>query len=310
MKKLYCLHTLYDFYRGTRTVLNYEFGGMFAINNYYVRYKAPEEHSVYINLSLNKTTGFPSQIIFLLSGEFILCRNDIDLSCYPSLKSTIYLASNEPMPPKDSYTVITISQPMKSYLYDNALLIEFAARNKSQFLFQDCENFGILTDKDFVVTGFVVLSFNAEDQEVLKEQKPSLSIKLETCEPFAPKERMFVMYDKQFLINKILELQNVSFTDLIYFGYVKQIIDEEFVIDFATGYIMQKNTDEFLWVDLSSTDPQKRDPLATIEESVLAKLEKKIQNPSKVLTEQMPFFNKVWFYLFSVSTIKELNLIG
>jgi hypothetical protein len=306
MAQLYCLNSLHDFHQGiNRTVLNFELDGIFASGCNYVLYESTNK-SIEVRLSINKLTGELCRIIFLFSSSPIFCDKGLELSTYLRFNCSPQFALDGAWSNIDTFPHTIIKKSLKSYLYNNALLVAFHEPSRSHFFFQECNNFGILTDKDFVVTGFVVFKFAGEDQKIIDTFKLGPSVKGDDCEKFSiQNKRMLPMHDKQFLINKILELKNVALPELVFYGYAKQIIDEEFIIDFAMRYLVQKGTDEPIWVELASLNPQN----ITKDDPILSKLEIVVKNSSQVLTEQMPLYNKIWVYLFSVSTMKELNIV-
>ena len=275
----------------------------------YVIY-GPREYSCQFMMKVRQRTGFWGEITFLLGYNLFFCKGKFNTDSYLQIPIAFDFAIDEKISECESAwrPHINITGPTVTYIFEDAIFVDMSSEDKkTQFFFKQNDNFGIFVDKNFAMTGFVVYLFTKEEKESLKEfldyrKKNYKDIEIEYIGPKS--EWILPMNDKRFLINKIFELKNVSLEELIYFGFVKEIIKDSFVVEFAMEYILRQDNVDPLWVNIAEFQPDKV-PWKKITDM----FEKKIKDSQSILTSKMPLFNKIWFYLFTAATMKEMNLI-
>ena len=312
MANLYCLLGSLDLSSLGHMPFELDWCGILKIGGIpedsYVIYGPQEDVSQFM-MKISQRTGFWGEITFLLGYNLFLCKGKFNTDSYLQIPIAFGFAVDEKIPPFDNWRpYIDITGPTATYIFDDAIFVDMSSNDrKTQFFFKQNDNFGIFVDKNFAMTGFVVYIFTKEEKESLKEfldyrKKNYKDIEIEhVC---SKPERVLPMNNKKFLIDKILELKNVSLPELIYFGFVKEIIKDSFVVDFAMEYILRQDNIDPLWVDIAEFQPDK-----VPWEKMTQMFEKKIKDSQNILTSKMPLFNKIWFYLFTAATMKEMNLI-
>lgn len=97
--------------------------------------------------------------------------------------------------------------------------------------------------------------------------------------------------NKEYVIQKIFDLKNVNFVELIFFGMARGFIDNDFVVDFAMKALeYERLAQKTLWLEIAGLLKNEYDQAPTL-------IEQAIKNKQNVLTEQSSLYNRIWFYL-------------
>lgn len=188
-------------------------------------------------------------------------------------------------------------------VYNDAAIVRLPIPNQTRFLFYQNEMLGVLTDRDFNVTGFVTWNLTAREVQTLREYSEKLSIGESAHDKVEEKMEPIINKENQkILISKILELKNIEIARVLYYGLKKDLIDSTFCIDFAISLLEQTQSKDSLILELAGLLEH---DVKSVEKLLLAK----IKNPDDVFISQGEFFNKTWFYLVLATEACALNII-
>ena len=100
---------------------------------------------------------------------------------------------------------------------------------------------------------------------------------------------MIEKWNKNYLIKKIIELENVNLWDVIYYGLERKLINNNFVIESAIAMLEHNKTSDNITLEIASL-------LNHELEKVSILLNEKV-NKDEIMINKGPFYNKIWLYL-------------
>lgn len=182
-----------------------------------------------------------------------------------------------------------LNDATKIYVFNDSIILTLVENICPAYEITENNMFSILTDKNLNIIAFVIKNTTEADKIAIKEHiAHTNSINKETAFPFNTCETTF-MENKQYLIKKINELENVNQWEILHYGHKRKLINNEFIVDYAIFLLENnKNSDAFI-VSLASL-------LKHELEKVPDLLNKKI-NVDEVITNKDILYNKIWFYL-------------
>jgi hypothetical protein len=175
------------------------------------------------------------------------------------------------------------------------------------FVIYESELFAALADKDFNFVGFITKNVSPEDIEGLKDNAKYRLDYVPTPLEVQPPFTCFgaIMENKEALIKKILDLKNIDFIALLYYGLHRELINNTFCVDFAMKALDNQKLATALMAELAGLSLDE-----IIRDLVPSKLiESSIKDKEVILIEQGQFYNKLWFYLTLAADMYTLNLI-
>lgn len=98
------------------------------------------------------------------------------------------------------------------------------------------------------------------------------------------------MENKNYLIKKIIELENVDHWKVLFYGLHRALINDQFILDYVYTLIEQKKANDQFTLDLAGLSNDEF-------HKILIMMEEKIENRNEVMIDEGQFYNKIWFYL-------------
>ena len=195
-----------------------------------------------LEVEFNRHTGTVESLVLLLINDITMCKGNFPRSTFIEIEHTFAMGLDEKITDTEAAKQhIRIDQVARTCIYDNAVLFDIANEAETCFLFWNSVTLGILTNKNFEITGFVFNNFDTAEHASLSDfiRKPSIKKFVSEEEPCKRKQGP-LMEKNTALINNILKLTHISFIELLYYGLLKGIIDESFCVDFACELLLQK----------------------------------------------------------------------
>lgn len=215
--------------------------------------------------------------------------NDFDVNRYLSQFSCIAITTAKNSF-KNKITVLNLTIKFQIHIFKNLIIILLEHVFYPVYYFNEHDLFGVITDKNFNIIAFVINKIPAITISYLKHSFEQRNLLEESAFPLYDCETK-IMKNKNCLIKKIFELENVNQWEIIYYGLQRSLIDKQFIMDYCYALIEQKNsTDQFVLDIAALTD---KDDLYKLDTRTNAK----ISNHDEVLITKGQQYNKIWFYL-------------
>lgn len=187
------------------------------------------------------------------------------------------------------------------------LFIYLPGAGNPKYYIEETNEFGAITDKEFNIIAFVIRGITFEEIESLKnyaERNPpiepiELPLALQHLERNYP-----MMEDRAKLITTILELENVNYWHLIYFGLERALINNTLIVEFACEYLASGKitVNDKLTLEIASL-------LKNEIEQASELLTRSIPDQNEILVKQGRLYNKIWMYLSLAIDMKKLNVV-
>ena len=109
--------------------------------------------------------------------------------------------------------------------------------------------------------------------------------------------------NKEYVIQKMLELHDVNFMELIFFGMAHGFVDNVFVVDFAMKALeYEKFAKDTTWIEIAGLLKNEYDKTPIL-------VEKEIKSKNEIITTKSSIYNKVWFYLALAADISDEGIL-
>lgn len=272
----------------------------FSSFNYYVNLKTTK-NLVEISIGYELGEIFTINIIdfdsiFLFHYKFL--KKFLNLIM---VKSGLGLGINTKILRADDFIpYLDLADQFSFEMYEDSIVIRLTEIDNSIFLFWQNE-IGILTDKDFKVTGFITWNITKQDKLEICEIVEKRKIKMISNKIMSEKVMLVTSDNKNYFIQNILSLQKVNIIDLLYNGLKRKLIDDRFCIDFAIESLSQGTTNKLL-VEIAGLLDHEAHQVEFL-------LKQNIQNEDEIFVAKGEFYNKIWFYLSAVSDMNEHGII-
>ena len=246
-------------------------------------------------LNFWRKTGYISKFVLINSTRVKIHNNNFDLHRYLQIKMAagISLSSKNET---NEIRYIKMEYIPQFHVYHNIILVLISDVTPRYILSdgQEAPQFGVLTDKNFTVAGFIFWVSNPKIrtnfiENIWHNHFESLNTLLES--PQFLFDRKTIMENKSGLIKKIIELKNINIYHLLYYGIEKEIIDNQFLIDYAYAKLVHdpEQNDQFL-IELAGLLPYEISTARTL-------LLTQVSDIDNVMHENGQYYNKIWFYL-------------
>ena len=225
----------------------------------------------------------------IASNQITFHDLDFDIDSYLSYNSYIAInITNDSFEKWEKYLPALDTQP-KIHVF-NSLIVLIIDENKCPaYMFSENNKFGVITNKDLNIAAFFINNITEKDKKIIKEHANYLnSPNQESAFPFN-KCKTTIMEHKNYLIKKIIELENVNLWDVIYYGLERKLINNNFVIESAIAMLEHNKTSDNITLEIASL-------LNHELEKVSILLNEKV-NKDEIMINKGPFYNKIWLYL-------------
>ncbi len=237
----------------------------------------------------------------IASNQITFHDLDFDIDSYLSYNSYIAInITNDSFEKWEKYLPALDTQP-KIHVF-NSLIVLIIDENKCPaYMFSENNKFGVITNKDLNIAAFFINNITEKDKKIIKEHANYLnSPNQESAFPFN-KCKTTIMEHKNYLIKKIIELENVNLWDVIYYGLERKLINNNFVIESAIAMLEHNKTSDNITLEIASL-------LNHELEKVSILLNEKV-NKDEVMINKGPFYNKIWLYLSVASDMCAAKII-
>jgi hypothetical protein len=309
MAGTYLLRNNYEIMERTRefdsyiplTIIHPLYGGGLK----YIEYEGSNSHLI---IKISGYLKIIVQIKLIAYSSSLFYNQPFNDKNFLQLQSCLALDLNESLECEEGVTLsITQDYETELHIFTDAILILIVQPLCPTFIIYESEMLSALADKDFNLIGFMTRNITPEIinwfQQEAKYKLGHKPIPLEIQPTLTCGE--VIMENKEALIKKMLDLKNIDFIALLYYGLHRELINDSFCVDFAMKALGDQVLTTPLIVDLASILTQEeitRDllPSKLIEESV--------KNKDEILIEKGQFYNKIWFYLTLAADVYALGL--
>jgi hypothetical protein len=182
----------------------------------------------------------------------------------------------------------TIWNAIKIHIYNNSVVMVVNEDSCPRYFIHENNILGVLTDKNLIIIGFVINNISQENMNILKDYAAD-SLNQESTFPLYDCETT-IMENKEFLIKKIIELQNVDHWKVLYYGLERVLIDKQFIMNYVFALVEQENEQDQFTLDIAGLLTNEIDKIPKM-------LEEKVGDRDLIMVTDGQFYNKIWFYL-------------
>jgi hypothetical protein len=125
--------------------------------------------------------------------------------------------------------------------------------NGPYFLIHEKNSIGVLIDNQLIINAIVILNITKKEMAELKKFHLKDALTLPYKEPRIDLKKTIPMENKKCFIKKFTELKNINIWHLLYYCYQRRIIDDEFLIDFATEMLEQGKTKDATIIEMAAS---------------------------------------------------------
>ncbi len=288
----------------------YEFDNTYVISmikeNYYGG-KFLHFSDSHINITktvIDPATKILLKLITVLSNQISFHSEKFTITDHLQMLSCICIELTEGSFEEWEMQVPTILRSVKIHVFANVIVVLINEDLCFRYFFYENATFGAIVDKDFIVIGFIINNINNSIVENIKsfvEQNRSNNYKnQESAFPLYNCEKT-IMENKNYLIKKIIELKNVDRWKVLFYGLERQLIDNQFIMDYCLALVEQNYTDQFV-LDIAGLLNKE---LYQITDMINAR----INDRDEIMIIKGQFYNKIWFYLSLASEMSAENII-
>lgn len=279
--------------------------GLFWGNTRYLFIEGNETCDI-TKIRFNSGSGILETLTIVDSRQITFHEDFFTTEQYIQIKSCIAITIANFLPDKEKDEVaqkyVYLSGTSKIHVFMNAIVILIVEDMSPRYFLHE-EYFGVLTDNNFVVIGFVIDNITTQNIQTLKEyiaQKTSRCPNQESSFPPCITEAKIM--PNKYLIKKIMELENVDPWEIIYYGIDRRLIDHQFIIAYAEEVMSNNETVDQFTLEMGSLMPKEAEMVPKLFQA-------RYKNWEQTMLERGQLYNKIWFYISVAADLGEAKVI-
>jgi hypothetical protein len=222
---------------------------LFSINpklsniNYYDRIFLKFTSKSLIVINIDRTYKNIGAIEILKTQRISFYEIQFPAFNYLFSEQALTLITNKPL---EKETIINFESKIE--VFKDAIVITTSPKSYEEafFLIHEKNSVGLLIDNNLIIHAIIILNITRDEMDEFKENYlQNISI-TPYIEPNIDLKKTVPMENRTCFIKKIIELKNINIWHLLYYCYQRQIIDDEFLIDYAIAMTEQGSNDPII----------------------------------------------------------------